>query len=63
MGTDECFKSEGDTLMGKRYQGYFGYVFQIVFYSVFDNVIHVDDELFEFVESLMHVIKIGVNVH
>lgn len=36
---------------------------QVIFDSVLDNIIDVDDELFEFLESLVHVGQIALDVH
>jgi hypothetical protein len=49
--------------VGQGNQGDFGDVLQIVFNPVFDDVVDVDDELLEFVEALVDVVEVGVNVH
>ncbi len=49
--------------MGERDKRHFGDVLEIVFDTVLDDVVHVYDQLFQFVEALVHVGQIGVDVH
>jgi hypothetical protein len=56
-------EGKGHVLVGKRDQGHLRNVLQVDFYSIFNYVVHVDDQLLQLVEALVDVVEIRVDVH
>ena len=41
----------------------FGNSLKIIFNSILNNIIDIDNQLLKFLKALMHVVKIAFNVH
>jgi hypothetical protein len=59
----EFVKSVSLGFLGKINQNSLGESLQVVFNTVFHDVIDVDDQLFKFSQTLVNVVEIAVNVH
>ena len=59
----KCRQGEGDVFMGEKNKRDCVDVFEIVFDKILDDVVDVNDQLFQFLEALMHVSQIGVDFH
>jgi len=45
------------------YKDNFRNSFKIIFNSILNNIIDIDDQLLEFLKALMHIVKIAFNIH
>lgn len=60
----ELVESEGFALiLGQRDESDLGNLLEVALDSVFDDVVDVDDQLFESSQTVVHVFQIGVDVH
>lgn len=49
--------------MRQRNQRDLADAFKVILNSILNDIIHIDDKLLKFVESLMNMVEIRVNVH
>lgn len=60
----ELIESEWFALiLGKRDESDLGDLLKVALDSVFDDVVDVDDQLFESSQTVVHVFEVGVDVH
>jgi len=41
----------------------FGNSFKIIFNSILNDIIDIDNQLFQFLKALMNIVKIAFNIH